>query len=113
MTTILEEFRRLEEAQKRGEIDKKSLAKLRQEISEMVEEAELAPTTATEETDRQEPAEDPTHSDLLRFTLAAIGGLIVCVLLGTWFLRDPTLALTLGVTVLAAIVIRASQELED
>jgi len=110
MTTILEEFRRLEEAQKRGEIDKANLAKLRQEISEMVEEAELASATDADETDAQD---EPTHSDLLRFTLLAICGLILCVLLGSWFLRDPTLALTLGVTVLAAIVIRASQELED
>jgi len=110
MATILEEFRRLEEAQKRGEIDKADLAKLRQEISEMVEEAELANAMEAEEAEAQD---EPTHSDLLRFTLLAIGGLIVCVLLGTWFLRDPTLALTLGVTVLAAIVIRASNELED
>jgi hypothetical protein len=113
MTTILDEFRRLEEARKRGDIDKENLAKRRQELTEMVEEAELASGREAEETDTLETQRDPTHSDLLRFTLLAIGGLIVCVLLGSWVFRDPTLALTLGVTVLAAIVIRASNELED
>lgn len=107
MATILEEFQRLEEARKRGEVDVAEVRKRRQTLTEHIEEAEFAPDTPAPASPAAEPA------NLLRFSLNALGGLAIFVSLVAWLINDSMLALTLGVTLLAAFIVRAAQQLEE
>jgi len=107
MATILEEFQRLEEARKRGDVNGAEVRKLRQNLTEHIEEAEFAPDTP----EPGKPTAEPVN--LLRFSLNALGGLAICVSLVAWLIKDSMLALTLGVTILAAFVVRAAQQLEE
>lgn len=107
MATILEELQKLEEARKRGDVDVAEVKKLRQNLTEAVEEAEFAPDTPAPD----RPTADPVN--LLRFSLNALGGLAICVSLVAWLITDSMLALTLGVTLLAAFIVRAAQQLEE
>lgn len=104
MPNILDEIRRLEEAQRRGEVDAAEVAKLRREILSMVEEAEeVAPS---------EPPEDrPRPQSKLIWDGALVGtALVLLTLLVTWLSGDLGIALTLSVTLLAGIIIHAARD---
>ena len=109
MTTILEELRKLDEAHKRGEVEEVEYRKLRREVMDMIEDAEVASDVdVPEDTDA-----DETPPDLLRIGLFILAGIGACVLIGTWLFGDPMLAFTIGVAALAAVTIQAARQIED
>ncbi len=101
MTRILTEIRRLEEARTRGEIDAAAFAKLRAEVLDFIEEAEVS-----------EPAPERQITEtaqILRQAVLVGLGLVALTLAVGWLAGDWTLALTLAVTLLAGFIIRLAR----
>jgi hypothetical protein len=114
MTAILNEIRDLDARMRRGELSASEYAAERAALLHNVEEAQ------TEFTDVPGPTPAPrrqwrkTGSSALGFSLVVC--LIVmglCISLTLLFLPDLNLALTLGVTILAALCIALLQEKEE
>ena len=101
MTSVLTEIRRLEDALARGEIDAAAFAKLRGEVLDLIEEAEVA-------TAPPKPAVNDA-AVILRQAIWVALGLCALTLVVGWVARDWTLALTLSVTLLAGIIIRLAR----
>ena len=108
MTATLEELRRLKEARQSGEIDPLGYASERRALIESVETVE--PSETVDVPGKASPHDVP---DTWRMALFLAGILAAFTLIGTWLFRDLLLALTLSVTALAALTIRAFKGLSD
>ena len=117
MTVILEELRRLEEAHRRGDVSTAEYDDLRSAVTSLVEEAEILD-------DRSNPSQETCIDAGLDTEMPEIPhvvqlGVLVCLaivaIIGVlgWLLQDLTLALTLCVTLLAAVVVREARRLDD
>ncbi len=105
MTAILEEIRRLEAAHNRGELSKNELATAKSRLMARIEEADVEPPPAN-----TGAAPSRVVFDVVMFCMI---GAAVCVLLGTFIFGDLTLALTLTITLVAALAVRAFRALDD
>ncbi len=115
MTAILEDLRRLDAARKRGDISHSVYEETKGRLLGQVEDVQIvaeAPTAlrATDQTqDRmQEEANQGVWSLLLLGFLAA--GILTFLL--AQFIGDLTIAVTLVVTIFAAILVKAAKRLE-
>ena len=110
MTAILTEIRRLEELRDRGDITGAEFAARRNDVLDAVEVAET-------HFDMTPASETPTRRASGNvFGLGLVMGLGVmgaCVGLTLLLLPDLNLALTLGVTVLAALTVALFRALDD
>ena len=109
MTAVLQEIRRLEAAQERGEIDASDMQRLRDALTDLVEDAD--------EIDPDTDLAPPPHlsgplPDLWQICLLVIAGFTLLTLFGTWVIGDIWIAITLSVTLLAALTIRAFHNLD-
>ena len=106
--STFQELRRLEDDLNAGTINRREFRKQRRAIKDAVEVAvaiEQDPNA-----DAPSPHELPSAG---RMALLIFALLAAAILLGTWLLRDLLLALTLAVTGLAALTIRAFKGLSD
>lgn len=101
MTALLNEIRNLDERLNRGELTPDEYARRREAALQSVEtvETEFATSTAPR---RRERAANSSSAVTLSITIA-LGVMALCAGLILLFLPDLNLALTLGVTVLAAL----------
>ena len=106
MTAILHEIRRLEAAHARGDMTADELEDAKDRLVDTVEEADLQPT------DNATSAPIPRRAlfDLILLAMLAAGA---CMVIATYVFGDLTLALTLTVTLMAAIAVRAFLALDD
>ncbi|MFW8635971.1 SHOCT domain-containing protein [Cribrihabitans pelagius] len=109
MTVIFEEIRRLDAARKRGEISPAEFAAAKARLLNSVEEANVLPQGTAAAAPRPPAA---TASGLWGMLAMGLLGAGVLTVLAGQLIGDLTIALTLAVTVLAAIVIAAFRRLE-
>ncbi|MFW8593590.1 SHOCT domain-containing protein [Cribrihabitans neustonicus] len=108
MTAIFEEIRQLDAARKRGEISPEAFAAAKARLLNSVEEAKVLSQPAAV---RRRPAPPPASGLWGMLAMGLLGAGVLTVLAGQ-LIGDLTIALTLAVTVLAAIVVRAFRGLE-
>lgn len=110
MTAIFEEIRQLDAARKRGEISPEAFAAAKARLLNSVEEAEVLSQQAAAV--RRRPAAPPASGLWGMLAMGLLGAGVLTVLAGQ-LIGDLTIALTLAVTVLAAIVVKAFRGLES
>ena len=107
MTAVLRTLRDLEAAHRRGEITEVELAFGREALMGSVEEAEIIDAEAVE----IPPKPDDTPSDTARdpdILVTAFGAVSICVILGgltALMVEDILLGTTLGIALLAAVIV--------
>lgn len=111
MTAILSELRSLDERMKRGELSANEYAEEQAALLQNVEDAEthFAVTAPV-----RKPVKSKTGTSALGFSVVVcllVMGL--CLSLTMFFLPNINLALTLGVTILAALCVALLQETEE
>ncbi len=107
-TSTLTELQRLEDALKSGDICEAEFTTRRQAIKEAVEDAVALDEDVPADT--ASPHEFPCAA---RMACLIVALLILATLIGAWLLRDLLLALTLSVTGLAALTVRAFKRLGE
>lgn len=118
MTAFLEEVRRLESARKRGDISPEEYETAKSALLETVEEVDVTPTarprvaraTATEATPARNADTISNFLSLLVMGFCAAG--ILTFVIGQ-LIGDMTIALTLVVTIFAALLVKAAKRLEQ
>lgn len=109
MTAILDEIRRLEAAERRGEISATEMRVAKADLMDAIEDANAPTPPASKPPDTPPlPANAFWHVIFFCFGLAGFGCAIATLVLG-----DLTLALTLTLTVLAAFTVHAFRTLDD
>ena len=107
MTAILDEIRRIEAAEKRGEISATAAQIAKANLMDGIEDAN-APHAASEPDAAKLPANAFWHVILFCFGLAGF-----CTAVATLLFGDLTLALTVTLTLLAAFTVHAFRTLDD
>ena len=107
MTSILNEVRKLDAARKRGDISEMDFAEIRAQLLGAIEDAEIIEDTAPE------PTPAVPNVDLWLIGLLLTCAFFMVTALATWALGDFVLAVTLSVTLLAAIIVRAMHNSEN
>lgn len=111
MTTILEDIRRLDAARKRGDISPDVYEHEKRRVLGRVEDVQLVSETRPERRNPHRAREDENQGLwsllLVGFCLAGILTFVAAQLIG-----DMTIAVTLVVTIFAAILVKAAKRLE-
>ena len=105
--STLEAFRRLDDDLKSGTIGRAEFQNRRRALKDAVEDA-----VASEPSSGAGAASPHDIPSVGRMAVAILVALAVATLLGAWLLRDLLLALTLAVTGLAALTVRAFKGLD-
>ncbi len=105
MTAVLEEIRQLEAAHARGDLSEGDLQAAKASLMDAIEEADAIR--------HEDGASNAPPSHIWHALLFSLAGLVVVTGLGTVLLGDFSLALTVAVTLLAALTVRAFQALDD
>lgn len=106
MTAILEKIRQLEAARDRGEMTPPEFERAKESLFATVEDAVSAPAPPP----RHAPA---TPGIFWPALILSVFGVLALTGLATVILGDLTLALTLAVTLLAAITVKAFRALDE
>ncbi|MEO0939272.1 MAG: hypothetical protein AAFY38_14065 [Pseudomonadota bacterium] len=107
MTAVLQNLRQLEAARRRGELTNLEYTARRAAMMAAVEEATLA------EGEEAAAAKSAPRGNPWAVGLMLLAAAFVLTALGTWALGDLSLALTLAVTLLAAVTVTAFQSLGE
>ena len=108
MTTVLNEIRALDARRDRGEMTPEQYAHARAALLRDIEEAETDFVGTAPEPVRAAPR---NGSSAIGFSIVVCLGVMgLCISLTLLFLPDMNLALTLGVTILAALSVALLQE---
>ena len=116
MTSILKNIRELDARLKRGELSKPQYERARETLLQSVEDAQTEdpPLSTTPKTPEPKRPDRCSSASALGFSIVVclgVMGLSVAVLL--LFLPDINLALTLGVTLLAALAVALFRAADD
>jgi hypothetical protein len=110
MTAIFEEIRRLEAARKNGEISAAEFAEAKGRMLEVVEEATVLPLA--EDVPRRRAAPDALQGD---WTLIALGLAMAALFtfVAGQLIGSMTIALTLTLSLVAAVLVAAARGLRE
>ncbi|MQY41720.1 SHOCT domain-containing protein [Epibacterium sp. SM1969] len=112
MTAILEEVRRLESARKRGDISPDEFETAKSALLGTVEEVRVTPTARRAAATKVSDDTEPTSNLLSLLVIGFCGAGILTFVLGQ-LIGDMTIALTLVITVFAAVLVKAAKRLEQ
>ncbi|WP_293575301.1 SHOCT domain-containing protein [Phaeobacter sp.] len=114
MSAILQEIRRLESARDRGELSEAAFDEAKEEILNAVEEATVISQSRPSAEPQGQTASPADTAQNGWFGLLAVGAGVTLALTSVvgQLIGDFTLALTLMVSILAAIVFAAARKLE-
>ncbi|MBT8155069.1 SHOCT domain-containing protein [Epibacterium ulvae] len=118
MTAILEDLRRLDAARKRGDISHSVYEEAKGRLLGQVEDVQIvaeAPNTANRAHDRSEqdrPGQEANNQGLWSLLLVGLLGAGIMTFVLAQLIGDLTIAVTLVVTVFAAILVKAAKRLE-
>ncbi len=113
MTAVLNELRRLEEAEARGALRKDEVRFRRERLIEMVEDAEVVDSTAEPPPAKADASPELSTSDQLWILCALIIGAFVGITaMVAWAVRDMTIGFTVGVTFLAVVIVQAFKSIK-
>lgn len=113
MTAVLNAIRRLDELLDRGDISPEEHARRRASLLRNIEDAQAEVIDISpQKPDKQAPA--PNGSSAFGLGVVVVFAVMgLCISLTLFFLSDVNLALTLGVTILAALAVTLLRETEE
>ena len=113
MTAVLDEIRRLEAAEKRGDISTGEMRAAKARLMNAIEDANAPQPAEPPRSDTEQPPKPKSAIVLWHIIFFCFGLAGICTAIATLILGDLSLALTITVTLLAAFTIHAFRTLDD